>query len=87
MQVEMHNRQQEIMERAKELQIREAKHELEKAELVFKAQKVHSDMERDIANHHLEKEKARVDNEITWLLTLAASKAKCLHTHSLEIAP
>lgn len=61
MQVEMHNRQQEIMERAKELQIREAKHELEKAELVFKAQKVHSDMERDIANHHLEKEKADLD--------------------------
>lgn len=61
MAMEMHNKQQEIMERAKELQIRESKHELEKAELMLKAQEMKAKGMREMQTHHVDMAKADMD--------------------------
>lgn len=61
MQMEMHNRQQEIMERAKELQIREKKHELEKVELLMKAQEMKQKMHTEQRGQHVDMVKADLD--------------------------
>jgi hypothetical protein len=61
MQHEMQNKQQEIMERAKELEIRQKKHQLEEAELMLKAQKLKSDMSMDQQKNHIDMSKANLD--------------------------
>ena len=61
MKQEMKNRQQEIMERAKELQIRQGKHELEKAELMMKAKELEVNMKVKDRQHHVDLEKADLD--------------------------
>lgn len=61
MQMEMQNKQQEIMERAKELQIRESRHELEKAELMLKAQEMKMKGSREQQSHQVEMAKADMD--------------------------
>lgn len=61
MAMEMKNKQQEIMERAKELQIRESKHELEKAELMLKAKEMTMKGAREDKSHQVELAKADMD--------------------------
>jgi len=61
MEMEMKNKQQEIMERAKELQIRESKHELEKAELMLKAKEMTMKGAREDKSHQVELAKADMD--------------------------
>lgn len=61
MQQEMQNKQQEIMERAEELRIRQEKHELEKAELMMKAKEMQSKGIREAQTSHTEMAKANLD--------------------------
>lgn len=60
-QMEMKNRQTEIQERAEELRIRQEKHEIEKAELMMKANKLKADMENNSHRQHVEMTKADMD--------------------------
>ena len=60
-QQEMQNKQQEIMERAEELRIRQEKHELEKAELMMKAREMQSKGVREAQSSQTEMTKANLD--------------------------
>lgn len=61
MQMEMQARQQELMERAKEIQIRESKNEIEKAELMLKAHEMGMKNVREDRAHQTELAKADMD--------------------------
>lgn len=61
MQQEMQLKQAQLMDRAHELDLRQKKHELEKAELLLEAKKMQSDVEMDQRKHQAELTKADLD--------------------------
>lgn len=84
MQLEMKNRQAEIQERAKELSIREEKHQLEKVELMMKAQKLQSDMKMDMVKNHNEMARADMDFSARIAKILADSKKEMAKSESKD---
>lgn len=64
MQAELKNKQAEIQQKAAEIANKQQQLEIDKAELLLKAQKVHGDMQLDVYNHQMDVEKSRVAHEL-----------------------